>query len=291
MEHLIQPFGAAGIATANFGGADEANSVVIQDNGAILAVGTSLQGGQPLTAVAAFDAAGKLITSFGNNGLTTFTAPSSTTTTRELHIGDLVERAFGSSTTNGKLLVGSSISGTQTVFSSLRRLIVPGTTSGPSIKESLLGVFGNNINGKKVRLVVDLGSGRQAIFLLAGGTGTALRDEATDQIHLEITAGPKGAALTLMLRGGGTVSFSNIDVTGSLKSIRAPGATLTGTLNIVGSLGHATLGTLAGNVQVAGAITSLAAGALARNRFSQWKCRATQTRQYFGTCERDRKYQ
>ena len=125
--NLDSAFGTGGVATANFGGADEANSIVVQDTGAILIVGTSLQNGQPLTAVAALDPAGKLISSFGEHGLATFSTGVGPTS-RELHIGDLVLRAFGSSTTNGKLLVGTSSTGAQTVSSSLRRIIVPGTT-------------------------------------------------------------------------------------------------------------------------------------------------------------------
>ena len=103
-------FGTSGVATANFGGQDEADSVVIQSTGQILAVGTSLQNGQPLTAVAAFDPTGKLISTFGENGMATFNTGTSSTT-RELHIGQLVLRAFGGLTSGGKLLVGTSSSG------------------------------------------------------------------------------------------------------------------------------------------------------------------------------------
>ena len=250
-------FGAGGTATANFGGQDEANSVIIQGDGTILVVGTSLQNGQPLTAVAAFSAAGKLISSFGNGGLVTF---GSTSSTRELHIGDLVDRAFGSATTDGKLLVGSSASGSQTVTSSIRRLIVPGSTSAPGIKETLLGVFGI-VNGKKTRLVVNLGGGRKAIFTLAGGIATALQDDATGQIHLEITDSGKGAALTVVVSGGGTVTLSNIDVTGSLRSVKAKAAVVSGTLTASGSLGAVALGNVA-SINVTGNIASLVGGTL-----------------------------
>jgi uncharacterized delta-60 repeat protein len=251
-------FGSNGLATANFGGADEADSIVVQDDTSILVVGTSLQSAQGLTAVAAFDTTGKLITSFGDNGLATF-SPATSSTTRELHIGDLVLRAFGSATTDGKLLVGASSSGSTTVSSSLRRIIVPGTTSAPGIKETLLGVFGL-VNQKKTTLDVDLGGGRTAVFTLTGGTGTAL--QAGSDIHVEITDLGAGAALTLTIKGGGVVSFSDITVTGNLKSLKAGLGTLDGTLGVSGSAGKITLGDVPGSVAVVGAVASLTAAAI-----------------------------
>ena len=241
-------FGNNGLATANFGGADEADSVVVQDDTSILVVGTSLQGAQGLTAVAAFDSSGQLITTFGENGMATFDSATSSTA-RELHIGDLVLRAFGSATTDGKLLVGASSSGTQTVSSSLRRIIVPGTTIAVVPQETLLGVFGL-VNGKKTKLAVDLGGGRTAIFTLAGGTGTAL--QAGTNIHLEITDLGTGAVLTVAIKGGGVVSFSDISVTGNLKSLKASVGTVNGTLAVSGSAGKVTLGDVPGNVSIVG---------------------------------------
>ena len=45
--------GANGLATANFGGDDDADSLVIQSSGQIIAIGTTLQNGVAQTAVAA----------------------------------------------------------------------------------------------------------------------------------------------------------------------------------------------------------------------------------------------
>jgi uncharacterized delta-60 repeat protein len=256
---LDSAFGNGGLATANFGGADEADSVVIQDSGAILVVGTSLENGNPLTAVAAFDPTGKLITSFGENGMATFDSGTGTTA-RELHIGQLVLRAFGNATTNGKLLVGASASGgTQTVTSSLRRIIVPGTTSAPGIQETLLGVFGL-VNGKHVKLKATLVSGAVATFTLNGGTATAL--QSGNDIHLEITD-RTGAVLTVAVSGGKSVTFSNIDVTGNLRMLHAPAGILAGTLSVSGSAGNIMLGALQGNVAVTKGIASFAGGDLA----------------------------
>lgn len=252
-------FGSDGLASADFGGEDEADSVVIQDSGAILVVGTSLQNSDPFTAVAALDSSGKLITTFGNDGMATF-ASATGSTTRELHIGQLVLRAFGSATTNGKLLVGaSSAGGTQTVSSSLLRIIVPGTTSAPGIQETLLGVFGI-VNGKQVNLKVALNSTQKAVFSLSGGTGTAL--QSGDEIHLEITS-ISGSVLSMTVTHGGTVTFSDIDVTGNLKGFHAPAGLLSGTLSVSGSVGNAVLGAIQGNVTIANGVSSFTGGNLA----------------------------
>ncbi|HWE97712.1 MAG TPA: DNRLRE domain-containing protein [Tepidisphaeraceae bacterium] len=256
---LDASFGSAGIAVANFGGQDDVDSIVMQDGGTILAVGTSNQNGTPQTAVAAFDANGQLITTFGNGGKVLL-SPTVTASSRELHIGDLALRAFGSSTTGGRLLVGASETGTTTVSSTLRRLIVPGTKSAPGIQESLLGVFGL-VNKKKTRLTIDLGGGRMAILTLTGGTGTAL--QSGTQIHLEITDLGKGASLVVAIKGGGTVTFSDITVTGSLKSMKAPAAIIAGTLSATGTIGTVTVGSIQGNVTSSAGIASLIGGDLA----------------------------
>ncbi|MDB5299424.1 MAG: conserved repeat domain protein, partial [Phycisphaerales bacterium] len=256
---LDTSFGSAGIASANFGGQDDVDSIVVQDTGVILAVGTSNQNGTPQTAVAAFDASGKLITTFGNGGKVLL-SPTVNATSRELHIGDIALRAFGSTTTGGRLLVGASESGTTTVSSTLRRLIVPGTKSAPGIKESLLGVFGI-VNKKTTRLSIDLGGGRTAMLVLTGATGTAL--QAGNQIHLEITDLGKGASLVITVKGGGTIAFSDITVTGSLKSLKAPAGVVFGTLSATGAIGTVILNSIPGSVTSGVGIASITAGDLA----------------------------
>ena len=111
-----------------------------------------------------------------------------------------------------------------------------------------------------MRLSVDLGSGRTAIFTLNGGTATAL--QSGNNIHLEINDAGKGAALSMVIKGGGIVNLSNVDVTGNLKSMNAPAAVLNGTLTVSGSVGRIKLGSLPGNIDVTGGIGSLSAGPL-----------------------------
>ena len=67
-------FGTQGIATANFGGNDDADAVFVKADGTIVAVGTTDAGGQPATAVAAFDSSGSLLSGFGNGGMLTLPA-------------------------------------------------------------------------------------------------------------------------------------------------------------------------------------------------------------------------
>ena len=67
-------FGNGGIATANFGGQDDADSVLIENTGQIIVVGTSLLNNTPMTAVAAFDSTGHPIVGFGSDGMVTFAA-------------------------------------------------------------------------------------------------------------------------------------------------------------------------------------------------------------------------
>jgi len=64
------------------------------------------------------------------------------------------------------------------------------------------------------------------------------------------------------VKGGGTITFSNIDITGSLRGFHAPAASLAGTLT-ADALGTVTLGSIDGNVNVAGAVANFTAGNLA----------------------------
>ena len=64
-------FGNNGIVTANFGGDDDADSIIVQNTGQIIVIGTSLTASAANTAVAAYDSNGNPLTAFGSNGLLT----------------------------------------------------------------------------------------------------------------------------------------------------------------------------------------------------------------------------
>jgi hypothetical protein len=138
-------------------------------------------------------------------------------------------------------------------------LLLGSATSVTSRADTVLGVFGF-INGKKTPLKVDLGSGHFATFTLTDGTGTVF--QSGSEIDLEITTSSASAALSVTVQGGGTVALGNVDVTGSLKSIKATAVTISNALTITGSLGTAKLGDIAGSVNVTEGITSLTAGQL-----------------------------
>lgn len=237
-------FGAGGIASADFGGTDDADSIIQESTGQILVLGTSLQNNNPMTAVAAFDSAGNPLADFGSGGKATFAAAASTT--RELHIGDLVTRAFGTKQNNGQVIVGTSgQSNSSPSTTALRRLIVPGSV-GAQPAESFLGAFGT-INKKNVKLTFTTPDGTSVSLALKGATGNAFL--AGDQVRLSITQvgssnvnQSTGTSLTVTTRGGNrSVNFGNITVNGALKSITARSADLFGTLYASQSIGTASL--------------------------------------------------
>ena len=64
-------FGTNGLVTANFGGDDDADAVIVQSTGQIIVVGTSLKNGAASTAVAVYDSVGNPLTTFGSQGVLT----------------------------------------------------------------------------------------------------------------------------------------------------------------------------------------------------------------------------
>lgn len=257
-------FGSNGIASANFGGDDDADAIVLQkDTGNILVVGTSLISGTPNTGVAAFAPDGTLIQSFGNSGKVTFDA-NLAPTSRQLHIGDIFLRAFGAGTAGNKLLLGTSDQGTITTSSVLRRIFVPGTV-GSSISETFLGAFGI-LNGKKTKLVITDVDGTKVTIVLTGGQGSAnqIGDGGPDtKIRLDITAGPTGCTLTITTKGGNKrAAFGDIVITGSVKKMTAKTSDISGTLSISGAAGSLSVGNVTGNVIIAGAASSATTGDL-----------------------------
>ncbi len=229
-------FGAGGMATADFGGNDDADSIVQENTGQILVIGTSLLNSAPVTAVAAFDANGNPIAAFGSGGKSTFSAAASSTT-RELHIGDLVVRAFGAKQSNGQVVVGTSgqsVSSPSTT--ALRRLIVPGSV-GATPAETFLGAFGT-VGKKSVKLTFTV-AGTAVTLLLKGATGNAFLNG--NQVRLSITqSGTAATSLTVTTKGGTrSVSFSDITVAGAIRTLTAKTADLNGTFYATSSIGNA----------------------------------------------------
>ena len=261
-------FGDGGLATVDFGGDDDADAVLLQPDGDILVLGTSAAGGGFKTAVAALDRSGALVTSFGEGGKLLLDA-SEPSPGRELHVGDLVVRAFGTRQPDGSVVVGTGGStprGVQENTSPLRRLVVPGTRVQP--QGTRLGDFGL-INGRQSPpLVYTDADGTTATLTLRGGNGTAFASGG--RINLALADGGRGMSLTVRTSnrtgGDGRFALGDVTISGSVRGLVAPGCDLAGTLAASGSLGRLSLGTVAGTVAAGGAITSLRAAELTNAR-------------------------
>ena len=95
----------------DFGGDDDADAVLVQDTGEILVIGTTNAGGVANTAVAALDTAGDADRRLRHRRQAHARRPTlGASSARELHIGDLVLRAFGTRQPDGRVVVGSSSS-------------------------------------------------------------------------------------------------------------------------------------------------------------------------------------
>ncbi len=255
---LDSGFGNAGLATADFGGDDDADTVEVQGTGQIFAIGTTDAGGSPQTAVAAFTSDGKLDPTFGVGGK--FTVPADVTpaiarpapgieTPLALHIGDIFLRAFGDIQANGQLVVGTTNESNPVTESPLLRLNVPGSGT--------VGTFGN-VAGKNKKLVfVESNGTRVTLSLKGGGTGTAYYNGT--QIDLVLTG--TGARSSVSVKGTGgnhRVSLRNVSATGPLHAVSAPTGDLSGTFYVPGPLGALTLGSITGS----GTSTIAAAGSI-----------------------------
>jgi uncharacterized delta-60 repeat protein len=261
-------FGTNGLVTANFGGDDDADSVIVQNTGEIIVVGTSLKGGVANTAVAAYDSAGNPLTAFGDNGLLTMASdvpvasPSaqSSISSKSLHVGDIVLRAFGTVTADGRVVIGTSNEAVSaTTSSTLRRLIVPGAIAGP-LAGTLIGDFGI-VNGKLKKLVVTDTDGTRITFILTGGSGELFQNG--DRYSITVNDAGKGVTLTIIAKGGdGRVSLDDVTISGTLKSMNAKNSDIFSSLHVTGAIGKLALGNINGVVWSGGAIASASAGAL-----------------------------
>ena len=248
-------FGAAGVSTIDFGGEDDADAVLVQDTGEILVIGTTLANGVAGTGVAALDASGKPIAEFGDGGRLRLAADVASPT-RELRMGDPVLRAFGTRQSDGRLVIGTRGDAPQAnTLSSLRRLNVPGTRAQPLGTQ--LGTFGV-ANGKRSTLTATDADGTRLTFSASRGSGVAYVTPA-GVINLTINDDSGGAAVTIRTAGGadGRVTLGDVSVGGSLRSLTARTADLTGTLFVSGSITRLALGNVAGGtVAAAGSIAS-----------------------------------
>jgi uncharacterized delta-60 repeat protein len=259
---LDTSFGNSGVKTVDFGGDDDADAIIVQDTGEILVIGTTNSGGSASTAVAALSTSGELISDFGTDGKLTLAADLSSSA-RELHLGDLVLRAFGTKQADGRIVIGTSDRSSGTVGGStgaggsssdtssrLTRLNVPGTRAQPQGEQ--LGTFGV-ANGKRTTLTATDGDGTKIVFSASRGSGTVYVSGGKYNVMLSDGAG--GASAVIKTSGGdGHAKLGDVVVSGTLRSLSAKNADLSGTLFSSGSIGNLALGDLTGNVVAAGAV-------------------------------------
>jgi uncharacterized delta-60 repeat protein len=255
--NLDTTFGNGGIASVNLGGTDDVDAIVLQETGEILAVGTTFANGTAVTAVAAFDTTGQLITGFGTGGFRTFDS-AVLTPGREVHIGDVVLRAFGTRQADGRLVVvGTDRSPAQSV-SSLRRLIVPGTRALPQGTE--IGSFGLITAGsRKATKFVDPITG--AIFTMKGGSGRIFRGD-DGRINLVLT--DAGAGVSVSVKSKGRLALGDVIVNGNVRSMQVKFGDLSGTMFVTGNLLKLKLGAVAGTIAAGAAIGVIQADSLAQ---------------------------
>ena len=267
-------FGAGGLATADFGGDDDADSIIVQSTGPVIVIGTTLKSGTAQTAVAAFDPSGAPINSFGNKGLLTLPSgipgsvaaqtTSGTMATRALHIGDIILRAFGTVTADGRVIIGTTNQAVAaTTSSTLRRLIVPGALlSGPSTG-TLLGSFGI-VDGRTKKLNVTI-NGANVTLSLLGGTAAASQDGNA----LDLTVDDAGRGVSLAVNSGGAaVTLGNVTVSGTVRSLSARNCDLSGTLHVTGSIGRLLIHDLGGSIYSGASIASALVNNLSGTAFA-----------------------
>ncbi len=260
--NLDQTFGSNGIATADFGGDDDADSVLVQSTGEILVIGTSLAAGKASTCVAAFDASGKLIPTFGDGGKLVLDS-GVTPTGREMHIGELVLRAFGTRQSDGSLVIGTSDQSPGTTSSGLRRLTVPGTKAQP--QGTFLGHFGI-VSGERVKLAVTDADNTKMVLSIKGGSAKAYLSGS--RINLVLTDAGAGCTLSIKTQGGGDgrVTIGDVAVSGTLKGFSCKTADLAGTMCSTGAIGKLTLGDVTGVIASSSSIGAFAASSLKGSR-------------------------
>jgi uncharacterized delta-60 repeat protein len=265
---LDNGFGSAGLATADFGGDDEADAVEVQGTGQIFAIGTTDAGGSPQTAVAAFTTDGRPDPTFGVGGK--FTVPADITTAsiarpapgtlrpQALHIGDIFLRAFGDIQANGQLVVGTTNETNPATQTPLLRLNVPGSGT--------VGTFGTVGRKNKSLVFLESNGTKVTVTLKGGGTGTAYYNGT--EIDLVLTGTSARSSVTVTGTGGNRrVSLRNISSTSALHAFSAPTGDLSGTLYVPGSLAALTLGTITGTgtstIAAAGSIGSISIAGVA----------------------------
>ncbi|QOV90286.1 hypothetical protein [Humisphaera borealis] len=241
---LDATFSGDGVATADFGGDDDADSVVVQGSGEIIVIGTTDSGGSPQTAVTAFTADGDPETGFDSDGKFTVASGISDPAT-SLVVGGFAIKAVGTLQPDGSLVTVTS-SASPTSGAGIRRLNAPGSGA--------VGQFGV-INGKTTKLTFTDADGTLVTLSLKAGVGTARYDGTNIDLVLSSTSTASG--LTVTTKGGdGRARLGRVTSDGAFGAITAKTSDITETLYINGGLTKIDVGTLSGTLAAAGNIAN-----------------------------------
>ncbi len=183
---------------------------------------------------------------------------------KSLHVGDIVLKAFGSVTPDGRVVIGTTNQAVAaTTSSTLRRLLVPGAAAAAGGSGTLLGSFGI-VDGHLQKLTATI-NGAKVVFSLSGGTANAYQDG--NVVRLSVDDAGKGVAMAIASTGG-RVSLGDVAISGTLKLMNANTSDLGGNLRVTGSIGKLSLGDVTGNIFSGASIASVSAGALKGTLFA-----------------------
>ena len=263
---LDTTFGTGGLATADFGGDDDADWVNVQGGGSgeILAVGTSATGANAVIAIAAFNPDGTPVTSYGEGGKAV--QDPGLTPGRSFRSGQLNRVALGSIQPNTRrLITGASDIEGGTSRSAFGRVLVPG-----SVNEIALGNFGA-VAGQRRPATLTLPNTNLKLSLTGGGSAAAF-DDLTRPGMVKLVLVGTTARSALNVKGPGRVTLADVDVDGPLGRFNGKNVDLAGTMFVNGPAGNLSIGNVRGTsalpatVAAAGPIRSLAAFSLENAR-------------------------
>ena len=259
-------FGTGGLAVADFGGEDDADSVLLKGavEGQIMVVGTTATGPTGAIAIAAFNPDGTPVASFGSGGKVV--QDTGLGNTRTFRSGGTVRKSLSSvQTRTNRLITGASDQSATEARSSFSRLIVPG-----SITETVVGTFGAVAGQRKPAQFVVPGT-TVKLSLKGGGSGQVVTDTAKPgQVKLVLTG--TTAKSVLSVKGKQRLALSDVAADGPMGKVSAKTGDLAGTLFVNGPVANITLGNVAGSasapatIAASGAIRSLSVLSLSNAR-------------------------
>jgi uncharacterized delta-60 repeat protein len=253
-------FGNSGLATADFGGDDDADVLTIQGGAQnqIIAVGTTGGTTGASLAIAAFNPDGTPVSDYGEAGKvvqdTGLPAP------RSFRSGELRRVALATvQTRNRRLVAGASDVTDTTSRSAFSRVLVPGSAT-----ETSIGTFGTVAGQKKP---ATFGSGGLKVTLKGGGTGQVFQDQSNPgQLRVALTGTTAKSVLGVKGKGAAArLAVNNVSTDGPLAKIVARNLDVSGTLFVNGPVTSLSLGNVKGTagspatVAVAGAVGTFSA--------------------------------